>query len=248
MRPRNQDFPRQDKDFYSTPDWMTVALLGVDEIHLPNGILEPCCGDGAISRVLESRGHSVVSTDLVYRGYGEGGRDFMLEDRMPDGKTAIVTNPPYGRGLRKFVEHALELLLPVGGTLVLLMNSQWMYSLKNSKLVRHPAFDFQVVLTDRPDWFRGPDGRRAPKPDGSPGTRGSENYCWLVWNWSRQPGPWRGLVADNPEKHKESEPEIRSCSVCRAPLPVMARADARLCSATCRQRASRRGMAQRRTA
>jgi predicted nucleic acid-binding Zn ribbon protein len=40
----------------------------------------------------------------------------------------------------------------------------------------------------------------------------------------------------------------RACIVCRKPLPSTARADARLCSATCRKRDSRLGMAQRRTA
>jgi predicted nucleic acid-binding Zn ribbon protein len=53
------------------------------------------------------------------------------------------------------------------------------------------------------------------------------------------------LFADNDEK---VEPEMRSCIVCRTPLPPDARPDARLCSATCRQRAKRLGMAQRRTA
>jgi predicted nucleic acid-binding Zn ribbon protein len=46
----------------------------------------------------------------------------------------------------------------------------------------------------------------------------------------------------------EAEPEARACIVCRTPIPSTARIDARLCSAKCRQRASRQGMAQRRTA
>jgi len=46
----------------------------------------------------------------------------------------------------------------------------------------------------------------------------------------------------------ESEPEVGRCIVCRSPLPSRARVDARPCSATCRQRAQRRGMARRRTA
>src|SRR3954451_2556370 len=104
MLKRQLDFPRQDKDFYPTPAWVTEALLRW--VPLPNGIWEPCCGEGSMARVLEDRGHHVVATDLVDRGYGEGGRDFMLETRLPDGVTAIVTNPPYGK-LFEFAIHAL---------------------------------------------------------------------------------------------------------------------------------------------
>jgi hypothetical protein len=34
-------------------------------------IWEPACGDGAMSRELAAAGHTVISTDLVDRGYGE---------------------------------------------------------------------------------------------------------------------------------------------------------------------------------
>ena len=77
MRDRNLGYERQDRDFYPTPAWPTEALLRW--VRLPNGIWEPCCGDGAMARVLESQGHRVVGTDLVDRGYGEGGT------RLPDG-------------------------------------------------------------------------------------------------------------------------------------------------------------------
>jgi hypothetical protein len=68
-----------------------------------------------MAQVLEARGHRVVGTDLVDRGYGEAGRDFLAETHLPEGVTAIVTNPPYGRTLYKFADRALELTRPVGG-------------------------------------------------------------------------------------------------------------------------------------
>jgi hypothetical protein len=235
MRQRNLDHERQDRDFYPTPAWATEALLR--RVRLPDGIWEPCCGDGAMVQVLEAHGHRVVSTDLVYRGYGEGGRDFMLEDRLPDGVTAIVTNPPYGRGLHRFVDHALELTRPVGGVVAMLVNTQWQTGAANSERLRHVAFEASVILTNRIAWFPGDDGRPAKQPQ--------ENHCWLVWDWSRKPGPARLLFAS---KDAEFEPEARCCIVCRTPLPSTARADVWLCSATCRQRAKRRGMAKRRAA
>jgi hypothetical protein len=232
MRQRNLGYERQDKDFYPTPAWVTEALLRT--VCLPKRIWEPCCGDGAMARVLESHGHHVVATDLVDRGYGEGDRDFLMESRLPDGVTAVVTNPPYGKTLLpKIVDHALELTRPVGGMVALLVNVQWQTAAENSKRLRIPVFDASVILTDRI--------RFIPDTDERPG----EDHCWLVWDHSRTPGPARLLFAD---RDLESEPEMRSCIVCRTPLPSMARPDARLCSATCRQRAKRLDMAQRRPA
>jgi hypothetical protein len=192
MRDRNLGYERQDRDFYPTPDWPTEALLR--RVRLPKGIWEPCCGNGAMARVLESQGHRVVGTDLVARGYGEGGRDFLMESRLPDGVTAIVTNPPYGRNLYKFVDHALELTRPVGGMVAMLVNIQWPTGATNSTRCRMPAFDMEIKLTNRIVWFPGDDGRPAKSPQ--------ENHCWLVWDWSRTPGLPKQLIAG---KDAESE-------------------------------------------
>src|SRR5919112_788045 len=234
MRDRNRGYERQEQNFYPTPAWPTEALLR--RVRLPKGIWEPCCGNGAMAQVLEAHGHCVVATDLVDRGYGEAGRDFLAETHLPEGVTAIVTNPPYGRALYKFIDHALELTRPVGGMVAMLVNIQWLTGAANSTRLRHPAYEALVVLTNRIVWFPDDDSRRRKSPQ--------ENHCWVVWNWSRIPGPARVMIAG---KDAAVEPEARSCIVCRTPLPFTARADARLCSATCRQRAKRRGMAQRRT-
>jgi hypothetical protein len=231
MRDRNLGYERQERNFYPTPAWVTEALLR--RVRLPKGIWEPCCGDGAMARVLETHGHRVVGTDLVDRGYGEAGRDFRAETRLPAGITAIVTNPPYGRRLFAFVDHALELTRPVSGMMALLVNVQWQTAAENSKRLRMPAFDASVILTDRIRFI--PDTKERP----------GENHCWLVWDWSRTPGR-AGLMFADPDA--ESEPEARACAVCRTPLPLTARADKRHCSPGCRQRASRQGVAQRRTA
>jgi len=68
-------------------------------------VWECACGDGAIARVFSEKGFDVIATDLVYRGYGDGGRDFLLENIQVEN---IVTNPPYSLG-EKFVRHALDL-------------------------------------------------------------------------------------------------------------------------------------------
>ena len=63
-------------DLYETPEVATRALLKHEII--PTEIWEPACGLGAISEPLREAGHIVFCTDLVDRGYGYGGRDFLL--------------------------------------------------------------------------------------------------------------------------------------------------------------------------
>src|SRR5689334_1635219 len=56
-----------------------------------------------MSKVLERYGYQVKSTDLIDRGYGQGGIDFLRTNTMTDN---IVTNPPFSLA-PKFVHHAL---------------------------------------------------------------------------------------------------------------------------------------------
>lgn len=77
-------------DYFPTPAWATYALM---ESEIFEGEIWECaCGDGAMSRILESRGNSVRSSDLYDRGYGQSGIDFT---QATDAVDNIVTNPPY---------------------------------------------------------------------------------------------------------------------------------------------------------
>src|ERR1700759_147425 len=49
----------------------------------PRRVWEPACGDGGIARPLERGGFRVVGTDLVDRGYGFGGVDFLQVASRP---------------------------------------------------------------------------------------------------------------------------------------------------------------------
>jgi hypothetical protein len=60
--------------------------------------------------VLEAHGHIVRSTDLIDRGYGKGGQDF-LNTPTTVWNGDIITNPPY-KYAREFVEKALEIVAP----------------------------------------------------------------------------------------------------------------------------------------
>ena len=117
---------RRTDDFHETPEIATRALLSVETFTGP--IWEPACGYGAISRVLDSAGHDVVSTDLVPRGFGDGRVDFLLElePRAPN----IVTNPPF-KLAEQFARHAVRLTT---GKVALLCRLGWLEGMERRRM------------------------------------------------------------------------------------------------------------------
>lgn len=98
---------REEHDFYATNPIAAEKLIGL-ETFAPR-IWEPAYGEGHLSEVFLKHGYDVLSTDLIDRGYGEGGVDFFEVNSTFDGD--IVTNPPY-KYAKEFVEHALDLVPP----------------------------------------------------------------------------------------------------------------------------------------
>lgn len=76
-------------------------------VKLKNPIWECACGEGHLSERLKQYGYNVYSSDLIDRGYGEGGVDFLTDNRLWHGD--IITNPPY-KYAKEFVEHALDIV------------------------------------------------------------------------------------------------------------------------------------------
>lgn len=95
---------REINDFYATPSTATEKLLSVEDFD--GLIYEPCCGQGHISKVFQQHGYDVESTDLVDRGFGRPQVDFLQETKQRDN---IVTNPPYGNLLIKFMHHSQKI-------------------------------------------------------------------------------------------------------------------------------------------
>lgn len=97
---------RANRDFYATPEEATEQLLQLEQFS--HNVWEPACGLGHISRVLESHGYEVRSTDIEHRDFGEGGIDFLkCEDKDVD--VDVITNPPY-KYAQEFVEKAMEVV------------------------------------------------------------------------------------------------------------------------------------------
>ena len=178
-------FDRAMNDFYPTPAWVTEVLLKHAPLRGP--VWEPCCGDGAIARVIESQGHRVEATDLADHSHGRSGVDFFDCDRVPEGCQAIVTNPPYGDGgsesrskkasvqLLSFVKHGIALSEAANGQLALLVRFTWIAGKRASALISGGPLDKIIVLTHRIRWF-----------DMGPQTKqGQHHHCWLFFDAQR---------------------------------------------------------------
>ncbi len=99
---------REKNDYYASAPSVINALFSVEDFA--DEIIEPACGEGHLSKRMEELGKRVISTDLVDRGYGVGGVNFLDYERLPNkGNQDIITNPPY-KLAQDFVEKSLELL------------------------------------------------------------------------------------------------------------------------------------------
>ena len=101
----HSDIDRQPDDYYAT-DPKAMELLLAEETFAPV-IWECACGEGHLSKVLQEHGYQVISTDLIYRGFGDPEPLNFLEETLEDFEGDIVTNPPYKYAL-DFVKKALD--------------------------------------------------------------------------------------------------------------------------------------------
>ena len=117
-------------DYYAT-DPQAVEMLLALETFAPV-IWEPACGEGHISKVLAAHGYEVISTDLIYRGFGEPEPMDFLTETFTDFEGDIITNPPYSAGL-EFVERALETVRP-GGKIAMFLKVQFLEGKRRGEL------------------------------------------------------------------------------------------------------------------
>jgi len=102
----HSEYERVPNDYYST-DPLAIDMLEKYGLLDKNvKYYEVACGDGSLSKRLESYGYDVISSDLIDRGYGTPNKDFLKDTEMKDG--SIITNPPY-KHLQDFILKGLEL-------------------------------------------------------------------------------------------------------------------------------------------
>lgn len=184
---------RKPSDFYPTPPEGTAVIIPVlRSLGVVEGdtVGEPCCGNGAMARVLErDGGYNVIASDIRHTGYGLGGYDYLKGGNNPrEGSfgalaeygllDAIVMNPPFDVA-QAFILKAVQQAPVVA---VLLKSNYW-----NSK--RGKAMWSACPPTHRFDltWrlaFLEKERGKAPLMD----------CTWFVWHRDSPPLPYEPLA------------------------------------------------------
>lgn len=162
------DSARADDDYYATDPIAAEHLARLEKLNI--NIWEPACGAGHLSKVFEALGHSVLSTDLVDRGYGVPGADFLSLPKNPYSGD-IVTNPPY-KFAEEFVRQGLD-LLQEGNKLCLFLKLTFLEGKARAKLFyEHPPARV---------WVSSSRIACAPNGDFSSIKSSAAAYAWFIW-------------------------------------------------------------------
>lgn len=159
---------RAENDYYATHP--KAAEMLCDLMDFSPNIWECACGEGHLAKVFISRGYKVRATDLINRGYGQGGIDFLSQLESWDGD--IITNPPY-KYATEFVKHALELV--TDGRKVAMF-------LKLTFLEGKRRYDDIFKITP-PRWVYVSSARLPCAPNGDFAHMDSSAACyaWFIW-------------------------------------------------------------------
>ena len=164
---------RQTDDFYATnPESLKVFLerLKDDGIHLHESVWECACGQGHLSKTLEQAGFTVISTDLVDRGYGESNVNFLETEYKPE-QVDILTNPPY-KYAQQFVEHAMELSTD-GDYVVMFLKIQFLEGKARRELFKKYPPKYVYVFSERQTC--------AMNGNFDKYCQSALCYCWYIW-------------------------------------------------------------------
>ncbi|TIN82690.1 hypothetical protein [Mesorhizobium sp.] len=174
-------------NLYETPPEAMRTLLNF--MRFSPKVLEPACGKGAISRMLEDAGYEVELADLV--DYGTATKDGELqriEDFCASASTAedpdrpdIVTNPPYGAALNAFVAHALRAHRPRRMALLLNLNFLCGFDDEDRNYAMDEAPPSKILVFKRRLPMMHRDGWTGPEASSR------MNTAWFIWELRQQP-------------------------------------------------------------
>jgi len=180
---------REINDFYPTPIYATDSLLKREVFG--DNILEPACGDGAISKILEKQGCTVKSQDLIYRGYGFGNIDF-LTFKPVEQYDAVITNPPYKYGL-EFVKKALS-CVKEGGKVAMLLKLVFLESATRYKFfIENPPSRIYVFSKRLKIYKKGIILKNS----------GLIAYAWFIWEKNNKKLPIVDWINDKEDIKQE---------------------------------------------
>jgi hypothetical protein len=156
MSKRAAGFQRRAQDFYSTPAKAVLPLLR----HLPPRcrFVEPCAGDGALIRALESAGHICVQASDIELRAPNICLDNAATCELHEGSTAI-TNPPWAWAMLAPIIDNLSRQLPTW----LLLDADFAHNVRAAPFMARCA---AIVPVGRVQWI----------PES--GQSGKQNTAW----------------------------------------------------------------------
>lgn len=163
--------PKDSPDDFPTPPWATRALLEhiLDRNKLASlSCLEPACGAGHMSRVLEEYFSEVQSSDAYQYGYGSL-RDYLTYPYNEGSFDWVITNPPF-RLAEEFVIKSLKVarhgVAILARTVFLESVGRYQGIFRNEPPTKFAQFTERVPMVK---------GRLDSKATTATG------YAWLVW-------------------------------------------------------------------
>ena len=173
----NSTTKREENDFYATAPETTKLFLYEfwKDNSFEGEILEPSCGQGHMAEVIKQLypNAEITSTDLIDRGYGQGGINFLTHNY---GKTfdTVITNPPFSLA-NEFIEKGLE----VSDRLVIMLcKIQLLEGVKRKDMFKNTPLKYVYVHTTRQaTWKEG-------QPLDPKGKKWATTMCmaWFVWD------------------------------------------------------------------
>lgn len=160
---------RSEHDYYATEPKAMKCLLEVESFAPV--VWECACGEGHLSKVLEEAGYQVISTDLVYRGFGDPDPLDFLQETIADFEGDIITNPPYKFAL-EFVKRALDSIQP-GRKVAMFLKLQFLEGMERKLFFRENPPVRVYVSSSRLKCARNGDFSAIPSS--------AVAYAWFVW-------------------------------------------------------------------
>ena len=161
---------RVENDYYATHPDSTKALLGAEDIIYP--ALEPACGEGHISKLLNGE---VTNTDLVQRGYADYTVDF-LDNYFSDGQfRTVITNPPFNL----FTEFAHEALRVSSGKVIMFGKLQALEGNKRATYLQTTPLKYVYVFKSRQQPLR--NGSSIDPLTNKKWASSTMAFAWFVW-------------------------------------------------------------------
>lgn len=164
-------------DFYETPEWATKkaidAMLVDGLLSLSDDVLEPCCGAGAITKVLLEKGfHNIRSSDIQDEPYIHGDRGVDVYKIQDGACNVIITNPPYN--LMTKANMLQEFLRISNRYVILLLNIYFLSSKDRKQMLERSHLRHLYIHSDRVTMH--PYGQPVPK------NGGTKMFAWFVWD------------------------------------------------------------------